>query len=169
MERTLVDRRFTISDIKATTEDIKMYGAHLCMVDGYYYKTLKVSKDNPNGGKKKYYDKYLLKRTYDELDESEKQKIEEVKAKDEEMKFYKEVLTPAKEKFKAYVRENGTFICQSNQSESEYYRVKGVDGLNYKVRISGHFYPTGSMTDLSMQVIDTTDYDCREFCKIVGI
>ena len=78
-------------------------------------------------------------------------------------------MIPARETLIAYVKEHGRLVCRSKQSESEYWSVKAADGSVYKVRISGHRYPTGSMTDLTCHSINTTDYDCRRFLELFSL
>ena len=133
-------------------KDAKRYKGHLCYKGGLYYKFIKHG---------------LITLKYDELSDFDKkiiaQVIEEEKAKTEQMNFFLNVLIPAKNKVIKYAREHGV-LERSSQSESEYWRVNG-----YTIRISGHIYPTGSMTDYTLGILDTTDYDCREFCKILGI
>lgn len=46
---------------------------------------------------------------------------------------------------------------QSNQSESEYYKWNG-----WEFRFSGHRYPTGSMTNDLLHIIDMTDENAAE-------
>ena len=97
---------------------------------------------------------------------------EEMSKKEEEISRLEEFvseLLPARNKLIDYVKKNGKFVSRSNISESEYYSVKAVDGMLYKVRISSHVYPTGSMTSMLNNTIDTTDYDCREFLKLFGL
>lgn len=117
--------------------------------------------------------KQLKSFTYDELSDKDKQLIAEVKAekadKDKNLDEFMKSILPAKKALVAYVQEHGKLADRSNVSESEYWSIKGVDGMNYIVRISGHRYPTGSMTNLALNKIDSTDFDCRPYCNLLGI
>lgn len=53
------------------------------------------------------------------------------------------------EKFENFLKKKGCKRVDSKQSESRYYYFE-----NKKYRFSGHIYPTGSMTDLKMGIID---------------
>ena len=68
-----------------------------------------------------------------------------------------------------WARENAYQMTRSNQSESEYYFVRHTDGRTYEIRVSGHRYPTGSMTDMMLNKIDTTDTCCAKYCDMLGI
>lgn len=68
-----------------------------------------------------------------------------------------------------WAKENAYQMTRSNQSESEYYFVRHTDGKTYEVRVSGHRYPTGSMTDMMLNKIDTTDTCCAKYCEMLGI
>lgn len=68
----------------------------------------------------------------------------------------------------SWAEDNAVRFERSNQSESIYYTVEHTDGFTYNIRVSGHRYPTGSMTNLQLCKIDTTD-DCRPYCKMLGI
>lgn len=68
-----------------------------------------------------------------------------------------------------WAEANAYEAVRSNQSESMYYYVRDNKGNGYKVRVSGHRYPTGSMTDLMFGHIDTTDLNCSRFCDMLGI
>jgi len=140
------------------------YRGHLCEQNGNFYKLVKVD------GEKQ---KQLKSFTYDELTDKDKQLIADVKAENAERdkhidEFVKSIL-PAKNALISYVQEHGKLMDRSNVSESEYWHVKGIDGMNYTIRISGHRYPTGSMTNLLLNKIDSTDFDCRPYCKLLGI
>lgn len=143
-------------------KDGEWFGGHIVRKNGLFYKLVKTDEG-----------KVLKSFTYDELQDRDKAKVaEELSKKEEEMKrleeFVNEML-PARYKLIDYVKKNGKFVGRSNVSESEYYSVKAVDGMVYKVRISSHVYPTGSMTSMLNNTIDTTDYDCREFLKLFGL
>ena len=69
----------------------------------------------------------------------------------------------------AWAIDNHYLMTRSNQSESEYYFVRHTDGKTYEVRVSGHRYPTGSMTDMLMNKIDSTDTCCAKYCEMLGI
>lgn len=139
------------------------YGGWLCKLDGVYYKLVKI-------GEKK---REVMSYNYDELSDKEKALVEQITKENEAACarlaefFYN--LAPAKKRLIDYVQKNGILKGRSNVSESEYWVVKGIDGIPYTVRISGHRYPTGSMTNLNLNIIDTTDDDCRQYCKIFGI
>ena len=117
--------------------------------------------------------KQLKSFTYDELSDKDKQPIAEVKAekadKDKNLDEFMKSILPSKKALVAYVQEHGKLADRSNVSESEYWQVNGIDGMNYIVRVSGHRYPTGSMTNLALNKIDSTDFDCRPYCKLLGI
>jgi hypothetical protein len=66
-----------------------------------------------------------------------------------------------------WAENNAVRFELSNKSESKYCFVEH-EGYTYKIRVSGHRYPTGSMTNLNLCVIDATD-DCREYCKMFNI
>lgn len=68
-----------------------------------------------------------------------------------------------------WAKTNAHNMTRSNQSESEYYFVQHTDGRTYQVRVSGHRYPTGSMTDMLLAKIDTTDTCCAKYCDMLGI
>lgn len=52
-------------------------------------------------------------------------------------------------KFENFLIENGAKVTSSNISESRYYFYNGI-----KYRFSSHVYPTGSMTDKLLKVVD---------------
>lgn len=68
-----------------------------------------------------------------------------------------------------WAKTNAFQMTRSNQSESEYYFVRHTDGITYEVRVSGHRYPTGSMTDMMLNKIDSTDNCCAKYCDMLGI
>lgn len=143
-------------------KDGEWFGGHIVRKNGLFYKLIKTEAG-----------KVLKSFTYDELQEGDKAKVaEEMSKKEDEMRsleVYLSDLLPARNKLIDYVRVNGKFVSRSNISESEYYSVKAVDGMIYKVRISSHVYPTGSMTSMLNNTIDTTDYDCRDYLKLFGL
>ena len=146
-------------------KNAQWFGGHLCFQNGVYYKLVRVE------GEK---EKILKQFTYDELGSKDKSLIEESLKNEEKeaerLRLLFNELIPAREKLIDYVQANGNLVDRSCQSESEYWYVKSpVNGMSYKVRISGHVYPTGSMTDLALNVIDTTDCDCRRFLKLFNI
>ncbi len=51
--------------------------------------------------------------------------------------------------FEEYLKAQNIDCVRSSKSESRYYSFNGV-----KYRFSAHVYPTGSMTDLEMRVVD---------------
>lgn len=53
------------------------------------------------------------------------------------------------EEFEHFLQSEGVERIQSGISESRYYHYNGI-----KYRFSSHVYPTGSMTDKTMGVID---------------
>lgn len=69
---------------------------------------------------------------------------------------------------KNWAKKNAHKVVRSNISESEYYTVNHND-KTYTIRVSGHMYPTGSMTDLSFNKIDSTDTCCARYCDMLGI
>lgn len=146
-------------------KDAKWFRGHLCLKDGRYYKLVRVD------GKR---EKQLLQFSYDELQDRDKELIEAVDKEEAEkdsriIEYFRELL-PAKQKLIDYVRANGRLVSRSKQSESEYWAIKSpVNGLGYQVRISGHVYPTGSMTNLNLSIIDTTDRDCRRFLELFNL
>lgn len=143
-------------------KDGEWFGGHIVRKNGLFYKLVKTEEG-----------KVLMSFAYDELQEGDKAKIaEEMSKKEEEISRLEEFvseLLPARNKLIDYVKKNGKFVSRSNISESEYYSVKAVNGMLYKVRISSHVYPTGSMTSMLNNTIDTTDYDCRKFLKLFGL
>ena len=146
-------------------KDAQWFEGHLCLQKGVYYKLVRVE------GEK---EKQLKQFTYEELDKKDKDTIKRVtkerEESDERLLFYFQVLLPARNKFIDYVRTNGKLVSRSNQSESEYWEVQSPkNGFFYKIRISGHIYPTGSMTNVSMYTLDTTDYDCRRFLELFNL
>lgn len=140
------------------------YRGHLCEKNGNFYKLVKVD------GEKQ---KQLKSFTFDELSDKDKQLIAEVNAeiadRDKHLDEFMKSILPAKNALISYVQEHGKLMDRSNVSESEYWQVKGIDGMNYIVRISEHRHPIGSMTDLSLNKIDSTDFDCRKYCRLLGI
>ena len=44
-----------------------------------------------------------------------------------------------------------------------------TNGKGYTIRVSGHRYPTGSMADLVLGNIDTTDSCCAKYCDMLDI
>lgn len=150
-------------EFKDAYKDATWYGGHLCKKNGLYYKLVKKADKM----------KEVVSFTYEELSDKDKTLVQQVteeraNAAAELTDYFHNVL-PAKQKLIDYVRTNGILNERSKVSESEYWRIKATDGTFYKVRISGHRYPTGSMTNLNLNVIDTTDDDCRQYCKIFGI
>ena len=153
-------------DYRTAFSKAHWFGGHLCLADdGLYYKLVRVD------GEK---EKQLKSFTYDELDDKNKgiieQTLKDERESTERLKFFFTVLKPARCKLIEYVKTNGRLESRSNQSESEYWSVKSpVNGMYYNVRISGHVYPTGSMTNLNLNIIDTTDYDCRQFLELFSL
>ena len=141
------------------------FGGQLCKHGDAYYKLVRVE------GEK---EKQLRQFTYDELGDRDKELIEQVNKEREEsdarlVDYFHNIL-PSRQKLVDYVRRHGQLAERSHISESEYWSVKSeVNGREYTVRISGHVYPTGSMTNVNLGVIDSTDEDCREYCKLLGI
>lgn len=114
----------------------------------------------------------LVELSYEELNDAQRGKVAEYEEKvsktdAEAVEMRKEIR--AKQALKAWAMENAHEVGRSNQSESEYYHVRHTDGKGYTIRISGHRYPTGSMTDLAMGVIDTTDFKCSRYCDMLGV
>lgn len=134
------------------------FGGHLVKVDNLYYKLVKTEEG-----------KILKSFNYDELTELEKEKINTQRQKEEKLFSEFKTIWPAYFLFIDYVKNNGELFDRSNISESEYWKVKAIDGSYYIVRISNHRHPTGSMTDIMNHKIDSTDSDCRRYCKLFGI
>lgn len=130
---------------------------HLVRIDDMYYHHSK---------------RVLTEYSYDELPEHLKSAVEEFEKKQAEMDIQ---VAEFKKNMKAYnalvewARSNAHRVERSNQSESEYYFVRHSDGKTYQIRVSGHRYPTGSMTDLMLGKIDTTDTCCARYCNMLGI
>lgn len=130
---------------------------HLIQVnDMYYYHSKKV----------------VTEYSFDELPEFLLQKV---KAYNEMMADEDARIEDMKKNIKAHnalvewARNNYHQMSRSNQSESEYYFVRHSDGRTYEIRVSGHRYPTGSMTDLMVGKIDSTDTCCAKYCDMLGI
>lgn len=152
-------------EYRDTFKGAQWFGGHLCLQDGVYYKLVRVE------GEK---EKQLKQFTYGELGDKDKDTISRVAKErgvsEERLRFYFQVLLPARNKFVDYVQTNGKLVSRSNQSESEYWQVASpLNGYIYTVRISGHVYPTGSMTNIDMYTLDTTDYDCRRFLELFNL
>ena len=130
---------------------------HLIEIGGMYYHHSK---------------RVVTEYSYDELPDFMKtsvevynKKIQESDARIEEMKRNIKAHSALVE----WARSNAHRMERSNQSESEYYFVHHTDGRTYQIRVSGHRYPTGSMTDLTLSKIDTTDTCCAKYCDMLGI
>lgn len=130
---------------------------HLIQVnDMYYYHSKRV----------------VTEYSFDELPEFLLQKV---KAYNEMMADEDARIEDIKKNIKAHnalvewARNNYHQMSRSNQSESEYYFVRHSDGRTYEIRVSGHRYPTGSMTDLTLGKIDSTDTCCAKYCDMLGI
>lgn len=139
----------------------KWFGGHLCKQGDLYFKLSK----NEQG-------KHLVSLVYNQLTKEDLDKIsffekQEQEKEEREMEYRRTVSIP-RAKLEAYVREQGTLIDRSRQSESEYWSCKGIDG-SYYVRISGHKHPTGSMTDLSVRKIDLMSDNCAQYLKLFGL
>ena len=109
---------------------------------------------------------------YSELSEYMKASVEAYNKEQEELDNQ---INEMKKNIKAHyalvewAKENAHNMTRSNQSESEYYFVHHTDGRTYEIRVSGHRYPTGSMTDLMLGKIDSTDTCCAKYCDMLGI
>lgn len=130
---------------------------HLVRIDGMYYRHSK---------------RVVTEMNYDELDDYCKSKVaeyeENLQAMDARMAEVRKEIR-AKNAIIAWAIENAHEVGKSNQSESKYYHVRHTDGKGYTIRVSGHRYPTGSMTDLMFGYIDTTDCCCTKYCDMLGI
>lgn len=130
---------------------------HLVRIDGMYYRHSK---------------RVVTEMSYDELDEQSKASVaeyeESLKAMDARMAEVRREIR-AKSAIIAWAIENAHEVGKSNKSESKYYHVRHTDGKGYTIRVSGHRYPTGSMTDLMFGNIDTTDSCCAKYCDMLGI
>ena len=110
--------------------------------------------------------------SYNELPDFMLESVEDYNKRQEELD---ERMNEVKKNIKAHnalvewAKANAHNMTRSNQSESEYYFVRHTDGRTYEVRVSGHRYPTGSMTDLMLGKIDSTDTCCARYCDMLGI
>lgn len=133
------------------------FTGHFCKVGDLYYNHSK---------------KVLTELTYDELNEYQLEKIADYNKKQEEEDIK---IAEMKRNIKAHnalvawAKENHYQMSRSNQSESEYYFVQHTDGNVWQIRVSGHRYPTGSMTDMMLHKIDSTDTCCARYCDMLGI
>lgn len=130
---------------------------HLVRINGIYYRHSR---------------RVITEMSYDELDEQSKASVEEYENSlmelDARMAEVRREIR-AKNAIIAWAKGNAYEVGKSNQSESEYYHVRHTDGKGYTIRVSGHRYPTGSMTDLVLGNIDTTDSCCAKYCDMLGI
>lgn len=130
---------------------------HLVRVEGMYYKHSK---------------RVITEYSYDELPDFMKEDVAKYEQKQIELDVQ---MIEMKRNINAHyalvewAKENAYQMTRSNQSESEYYFVRHTDGKTYEVRVSGHRYPTGSMTDMMLNKIDTTDTCCAKYCEMLGI
>lgn len=138
-----------VQEFKEQFKEAEWITGHLCRTGETYHRLLKGE---------------LLELRFAELREGDKEAVFRHEETQREIEFAHNVLWPARDKLEEYVKSNGKFLRQSNKSSSEYWYCGG-----YKFRISSHRYPTGSMTDLTLNVIDTTDEDCRPYLKLLGI
>ena len=110
--------------------------------------------------------------SYDELPEFMKESVDKYEHAQIELDAQ---MLEVKKNIKAHnalvewAKTNAHCMTRSNQSESEYYYVRHTDGRTYTIRVSGHRYPTGSMTDFNLLNIDTTDTCCAKYCEMLGI
>ena len=128
---------------------------HLVRIDGVYYQHSK---------------RVVTMFTEEELPEMHKASVSLYEAKmEEENKNIKDMMeiVRARVALSNWAEENAKRFELSNKSESKYCYVE-YQGSTYKIRVSGHRYPTGSMTNMNLCVIDATD-DCREYCKMFNI
>ena len=110
--------------------------------------------------------------SYEELPEFLKEAVAEHEEKREDLAAERAEVRRqlrARSALIAWAEANAYEAVRSNQSESMYYYVRDNNGNGYKVRVSGHRYPTGSMTDMVLGHIDTTDSNCSRFCEMLGI
>lgn len=131
---------------------------HLVMLDGKYY-----------WHSKRAITEYS---SYEELPEFHQASVDAYNQKQaEESALIEEMKRNIKAHYALveWARENAYQMTRSNQSESEYYFVRHTDGKTYEIRVSGHRYPTGSMTDMIMNKIDSTDTCCAKYCDMLGI
>ena len=143
-------------DFRETYKGNEITG-HLIEIDGLYYHHSK---------------RVVTEYSYDELPEVFISAVEAYRAKQEELDAR---MVEVRRNIKAHnalvewARKNAHRMERSNQSESEYYFVRHTDERTYEIRVSGHRYPTGSMTDLMLSKIDTTDTCCAKYCEMLGI
>ena len=115
----------------------------------------------------------VVEYSYEELPDFLKSKVEEFNKKMED--FNKEMEEAernirAHRALVAWATSNSFTMTRSQRSESEYHSIRHADGNIYKIRISGHRHPTGSMTNLALNNIDSTDYYCcAKYCDMLGI
>lgn len=143
-------------EFRESYKGIEITGHLIRINDMYYHHSKRVVTEYP----------------YEELPEYLKAAVAEFEKKQAEMdiqiaEFKKNV--KAHNALVEWARTNAHQMSRSNQSESEYYFVRHTDGRTYEIRISGHRYPTGSMTDMTLAKIDTTDTCCAKYCDMLGI
>lgn len=130
---------------------------HLIRLDGMYYQHSK---------------RVITEYSYDELPDFMKESV--ARYEQEQLELDAQMLEvkrniQAHNALVEWARTNAHCMSRSNHSESEYYFVKHTDGRTYEIRVSGHRYPTGSMTDMMLNKIDTTDTCCAKYCDMLGI
>lgn len=133
------------------------FTGHFCKMGDMYYNHAK---------------KVITELTYDELNEWLLDKIARYNAKKEEEDANIAAMKrniKAHNALVAWAKDNSYLMDRSSQSESEYYFVQHTDGNVWQIRVSGHRYPTGSMTDLVLHKIDSTDTCCAKYCDMLGI
>ena len=156
-DMTTISENSKYPEFKENYKNGSWITGHLVNVDGVYYHHSK---------------RVVTAYEYNELPELLLNAVEEYNKQQIE---FEERMKEVKMNLKAsralveWAKNNAHRVERSNQSESEYYSVRHSDGHTYTVRVSGHRYPTGSMTDLLLGKIDTTDDCCERYCKMLGI
>lgn len=144
-------------DFKEQYKGASWITGHLVRVEGVYYNHSK---------------RVVTEYSYEELPDFMKEDVAKYEQKQIELDAQ---MIEVKRNIKAHnalvewARTNAYQMTRSNQSESEYYFVRHTDGRTYEIRVSGHRYPTGSMTDMMLAKIDTTDTCCAKYCDMLGI
>lgn len=154
---TTIAENIKYPEFQESYKNSEWISGHLVRVNGMYYQHTK---------------RTIIEMAYDELPEVFKVKVAEYEQKAAEMDAR---LVEMKRELRAknaiieWAMANAVEVSRSNQSESEYYHVRHTNGKGYTIRVSGHRYPTGSMTDLVLGNIDTTDSCCAKYCDMLGI
>ena len=152
-----INENIKYPEFKEQSSRATWFTGHLCKVGDLYYCHSK---------------RVLVELSFDELSEYQLAAVETYNKKKEEENV---AIEEMKRNLRAYAalvewaQKNHYLMSRSNQSESEYYFIHHTDGNTWQVRVSGHRYPTGSMTDLMLHKIDSTDTCCARYCDMLGI